>query len=67
VNGRGMTSDDAVRRLRAQAPVDDKLRLADEIIDNGGDVAATERQVVGAFDRFLKSVDSKVAPLHQHQ
>jgi dephospho-CoA kinase len=42
---RGLTDAEAQRRLAAQWTTEDKARLADFVIDNGGDLAATERQV----------------------
>jgi dephospho-CoA kinase len=42
---RGLTATDAQQRLGAQWRGEDKARLADYVIDNGGDLAATEAQV----------------------
>lgn len=42
---RGLTATEAEQRLAAQWSGEDKARLADYVIDNGGDLAATERQV----------------------
>jgi len=42
---RGLTQAEAQQRLAAQWSGEDKARLADFVIDNGGDLAATERQV----------------------
>jgi len=42
---RGLTQAEAQQRLAAQWSGEDKARLADYVIDNGGDLAATERQV----------------------
>jgi dephospho-CoA kinase len=42
---RGLTEAEARQRLTAQWPNADKARLADYVIDNGGDPAATEQQV----------------------
>ena len=38
-------------RIRAQPPPEEKIRLADEVIDNGGDLEATRRQVEAAWRR----------------
>ena len=43
---RGLTAEAARRRLAAQWPSPAKTRLADYVIDNGGDLCATEAQVV---------------------
>lgn len=49
-----MSIEEARVRLRAQPDVASKLALVDEIIDNGGTLASTQRQVVAAFERFCK-------------
>lgn len=41
----GLTDEEARRRLDAQAPLDDKLRAATWVIDNGGPLAETRRRV----------------------
>src|SRR6188768_25694 len=48
----GVSEDQARARLRAQLPQEDKLRLATHVIDNDGDLAATEAQV----DRVLAAL-----------
>lgn len=51
----GISLQQAERRLSAQMPIDDKRRLADEIIDNSGTIAETERQV----DEYCKRKESE--------
>jgi len=46
--------DEAVARIRAQLPIDEKREMAEWIIDNTGSVEETERQV---RDLFRKLVD----------
>ena len=41
----GVREDDVRARMRAQLPQEDKVRLATHVIDNDGDLAATEAQV----------------------
>jgi dephospho-CoA kinase len=41
----GIDHDDAVRKVRSQMPVAEKAKLADHVIENAGDRAATEAQV----------------------
>ena len=48
----GVSEDQAHARLRAQLPQDDKVRVATHVIDNDGDLAATEAQV----DRVLAAL-----------
>lgn len=49
-----LSIEEARARLAAQPPVADKLRLVDEVIDNGGSLEETRRQVVEAFGRFTE-------------
>ncbi|MDE3171016.1 MAG: dephospho-CoA kinase [Acidobacteriota bacterium] len=46
---RGMSAEDARLRIAAQMPLDEKRKLADEVIDCSGSIEETERQV----DRML--------------
>src|SRR5262245_53748944 len=41
----GYDRDEALRRVRAQMPIEEKRPLADFVIDNSGELAETERQV----------------------
>lgn len=45
VEQRGMTVEDAQSRIAAQAPLADKLAVADLVIDNDGSLDALEKQV----------------------
>lgn len=45
VASRGMLREEALARIRAQPPAAEKLRFADVVIDNGGDLESTYRQV----------------------
>ena len=49
-----LNEEEAWARIRAQPPVANKLALVDEIIDNGGSLEETRRQVAAAFERFCK-------------
>jgi dephospho-CoA kinase len=46
---RGLTEAEARQRLAAQWPSADKARLADFVIDNGGDLPTTEAQVARVY------------------
>lgn len=46
------TTAEAEARVAAQMPIDDKRALADHVIDNGGGLADTERQVQALFERL---------------
>jgi dephospho-CoA kinase len=47
---RGMSRDEAELRIDAQSPASEKLKHADVIIDNGGTVEGTRRQVEAAWE-----------------
>jgi len=42
---RGVSLEDAQRRIAAQMPIDEKRRMADDVIDCSGSMEGTERQV----------------------
>jgi len=46
--------EEAWARLKAQASVDERLPLVDEVIDNSGSLDDTRRQVTAAYERFCK-------------
>jgi dephospho-CoA kinase len=46
LQGRAMSREDAVRRIAAQIPLDEKRRMATDEIDNSGSLAATQKQVM---------------------
>jgi dephospho-CoA kinase len=50
---RGLTEAEARQRLAAQWPSADKARLADFVIDNGGDLATTEAQVARVYAALM--------------
>jgi len=43
--GRAMSRDDAMQRIAAQLPLEEKRRMATDEIDNSGSPAATQKQV----------------------
>jgi dephospho-CoA kinase len=49
-----LSEEEAQARLRAQPPIEPKLTLVDEVIDNGNTRAETKRQVKAAFERFVQ-------------
>jgi len=48
----GCSREEALRRIRAQLPIEEKKALADYVIDNSGPLAETERQVRELFSRL---------------
>lgn len=49
----GRARDEALRRIRAQMPLDEKRRLAEYVIDNSGSREETERQVRSLYARLV--------------
>ncbi len=50
---RGMTREDAARRIRAQASDDARLAIADVVIDTEGSLESTGKQVDALWSRIL--------------
>jgi dephospho-CoA kinase len=49
-----MSEEEAWARINAQPGVAARLPLVDEVIDNGGSLEETRRQVTAAFERFCQ-------------
>jgi dephospho-CoA kinase len=49
----GMGPEEALRRIGSQMPLSEKARLADHVIENSGDRAATEAQVRRVYAALL--------------
>jgi dephospho-CoA kinase len=49
-----LNPDEAWARIKAQPPLDERLPLVDEVIDNSGSLDDTRRQVEAAYQRFCK-------------
>lgn len=49
----GIDREEAERKIASQMPVAEKAKLADHVIDNSGDRAATERQVEQVYEALL--------------
>jgi len=47
-----LSREEAEARLHAQSPVEARMRLVDEVIDNSGSLEETRKQVASAFERF---------------
>ncbi len=48
----GCDREAALRRIRAQLPIEDKKALADVVLDNSGSLEETERQTQEFYERF---------------
>ncbi|MBF6591785.1 MAG: dephospho-CoA kinase [Ktedonobacterales bacterium] len=53
---RGLSAAEAAERLAAQPPLEPKLALASEVIDNSGSLDDLRRQVTVAWERFQASL-----------
>lgn len=56
---RGFTPDEAERRIASQIPLDEKRRLADDVIDCSQTIEYTERQVRDLFARWQELARKK--------
>jgi dephospho-CoA kinase len=52
---RGMSAEDAQKRIAAQMPIDQKRVLADEVIDCSGTMRETEQQVERLLEKLKKA------------
>ncbi len=52
-------AEDASRRIRSQMPVEDKAKLADYVIDNSGELRATEARVREVHRALLEDLDAR--------
>jgi dephospho-CoA kinase len=59
--GRGMTSEDAQHRIAAQLDIDEKRRLADDVIDSSGSLEETRKQVAALVERLKAMAAAKAA------
>jgi dephospho-CoA kinase len=56
---RGMTREDAARRIANQLPRQERLRYADYIIDNSGDLHAAEGETRRVFDALQRDLEAR--------
>ena len=52
----GSSREQALARLRAQLPLSEKQKLATHLIDNSGDLDATEAQVKALLEGLRRSI-----------
>jgi dephospho-CoA kinase len=57
----GLDPDDVAKRIDAQMPLEEKVAVADIVIDNGGTLEETKQQVVAAKEAIDASVASNEA------
>lgn len=54
----GRPREDALQRIRAQMPLEEKKRLADFVIDNGGSLESTRAQVRALYETLVRTSDA---------
>ena len=57
--GRGMTREEAVRRIAHQLPREERLRQADYVIDNSGDERAAEQETRRVYELLRRDLEEK--------
>lgn len=55
---RGLSRQEALLRVKAQPPQEEKIARADAVIDTGGDLAQTRLQVEAEWNRMLRTAHS---------
>lgn len=56
---RGLSQEEAIRRIRSQIPVEEKVRHAHYVIENSGSLEETEQQVERIFEELLRAGDQR--------
>lgn len=56
LEGRGLPRDEALARIRAQAPAEDRVAVADVVVDNSGAHDALVQQVDALWQRIVQRV-----------
>lgn len=59
---RGMDRDEVARRMSNQMPREERLRQADYVIDNSGDLQEAEAETARVYDRLLEDLAGKKKP-----
>lgn len=59
--GRGMTREEAARRIAHQMPREERLRQADYVIDNSGDERAAEKETRRVYELLRRDLETKKA------
>ena len=62
VRSRCLSAEEALLRINAQQPPEEKARRADVVIDNGGSLAGTRRQVKAAWAAERRQMAVKSVP-----
>lgn len=59
IRERGLSAEEAEQRIRIQPPPAEKIARADVVIDTGGTLEETRRQVEHAWRAFLRQLEAK--------
>lgn len=64
IHGRGLSRDEALKRIRMQAPQETKVARADVLIDTNGTMQETQQQVYAAWECYVRpNCQRPMAPL----
>ena len=55
----GYSFDEAIRRIRAQMPLEEKVRRAHRVLDNTGTIEETKRQVDELFEDVMRRLRNR--------
>lgn len=55
----GLTREDAIKRIQSQMPIDEKVKMADYIIDNNKNMEYTKKQVFQLWEELKKETIGK--------
>ena len=53
LSGKGVSEEETIRRISAQLPLDEKVKLADFVIDNDGSIEETREQVHRVYAQLM--------------
>lgn len=56
---RGMSAEEVARRIAHQLPREERLRHADYVVDNSGDVEQARREVARVYERLGEDLEKK--------
>lgn len=56
---RRFSQDEALTRIRSQMPLEEKVRRAHFVVENGGDLRETARRVQEIYDVLLRTISEK--------
>jgi dephospho-CoA kinase len=60
----GVSKEDSKKRLKSQMPINEKIALADIVIDNKGSISETEKRVEQIWRELLRKEKQKSKSLN---